>query len=198
MTGHKRGRPVNPNSARQLQQTVKKILQIGIQTLRPIDPQAWDRDVDAQAKVVKKHANMWRSLRRDGVTNELLDMDDCMNPDVMAPSELLSPAQAAVKYKHAIKEHDRKTKRTQSARAKGSATMANRPRELATFIRDNFPDVIQKMHEKHQSAVWAEKAIRQRMERESRQWQGCVDPSKGPSSRTLRESLSKLAKAASR
>lgn len=148
-------------------------------------------------KMIKAHSDQWRELRRQGVTIDLFEMQEIVDPELMGSANALTykAAEAIPKYANAIdKVNAAKYRNIGIARAGGEAMQEN-TRLFREKLQEKFPEIIKKLAERKCSAVHAATTIINQWAGKPWDLLGWSGDERGPSLGTLRKHLKKLVKA---
>lgn len=148
-------------------------------------------------KMIKAHSDQWRELRRQGVTIDLFEMQEIVDPELMGSANALTykAAEAIPKYANAIdKVNAAKYRNIGIARAGGEAMQEN-TRLFREKLQEKFPEIIKKLAERKYSAVHAATTIINQWAGKPWDLLGWSGDERGPSPDTLRKHLKKLVKA---
>jgi hypothetical protein len=154
----------------------------------------WVKKHAEQIENCKASSNMWRELRRQGVTPEYLEALDSLDPELMGPSERLTWAQAQAKYPDAFSEIAyAKERNTEAAIAGAEITRENSSYHHAQII-EAFPDDIKKFKAGERTITQTARAM---LKKNNINWGGLWDKAEAPCLKTLTNILRNLAKATS-
>lgn len=167
-------------------------------------------ELKKQHDFIIRNSNLWRQLRKNGLTPEYLEMFDITDPELMPPDQLLTWKAAKLKYLNAIQKLKDAKEQILNVQRRGGESTHQKSKENYRKLIDNFPCEIGRCISGELSSTQAFRSIKSKVEgkRASNQafkstqtkmdelWIDIWDGSKnGPSLRTFRHIIKTRAKA---